>query len=101
MYRYTNMNCNGCLCPVTPCVAGVFKGNGVADFAISAAWVCTPGAMGARVGSGCCSLPLHGARCWLGILFMVLANVTGDIPACNEMETTNMKKRRVCTCIFL
>ena len=52
-----------------------------------------PVAMRARVGSGHPPLPLHGATCWLGILFMSLASVTGDIPACNERATNNMTKR--------
>ena len=54
-----------------------------------------PFAMRARVGSGYPSLPLDGATYWLGILFMMLRSVKEDIPACNERETTNMKKRRV------
>ena len=37
------MNCNGCLCLVTPLVRGVFKVNGVADLTIPAAWVFIPG----------------------------------------------------------
>ena len=53
----------------------------------------SPVATRARVGSGYPSLPLHGVTCWRGILFMSLANVTGDIPACNETATNNMKKR--------
>ena len=48
--------------------------------------------MRARVGSGYPPLPLHGAICWLVILFMSFANVTGDISACNERATNNMKK---------
>ena len=38
-------------------------------------------------------MPLHGAACWLGVLFMSLVNFTGDIPACNEKASTNMRKR--------
>ena len=53
----------------------------------------SPVAMRARVGSGYPPLPLHGAACWLGVLFMSLASVTGDISACNERATNNMKKR--------
>ena len=49
-------------------------------------------AMHARVGSEYPSLPLHGPTCWLGVLFMFLMNVMGDIPACNERATNNMKK---------
>ena len=41
-------------------------------------------AMRVWVGSEYPTLPLHGATCWLGIVFMFLTNVTGDIPACNE-----------------
>ena len=54
----------------------------------------------ARLGSRYPSLQLHGVTCWLGILFMCLRNVNGDIPACNKSERNNMKKRRVCTFIF-
>ena len=53
----------------------------------------SPVAMRARVGSGYPLLPLHGATSWLGILFMSLANVSGDIPVCNERVTNNMKRR--------
>ena len=53
----------------------------------------SPVAMRARVGSEYPSLPLHGATCWLGVLFMYLMNVMGDVPACNESATNNMKKR--------
>ena len=53
----------------------------------------SPVATRARVGSGHPSLPLHGVTCWLGSLFMAMGNVTGDIPACNERATNNMKKR--------
>ena len=53
----------------------------------------SPVAMCARVESQYPSLPLHGAICWLGVLFMLLMNVMGDIPACNERATNNMKKR--------
>ena len=53
----------------------------------------SPVAMCARVRSEYPSLPLHGAKCWLGVLFMFLMNVLGDIPAYNERATNNMKKR--------
>ena len=56
-------------------------------------WYLSPVAMCVRVGSGYPPLPLHQAKCWLGILFMSFANVTGDIPACNERERNKMKKR--------
>ena len=38
-------------------------------------------------------MPWHGAACWLGVFFMSLVNFTGNIPACNEKATNNMKKR--------
>ena len=38
--------------------------------------------MRARVGIGYPPLPLHGAACWLGVLFMSLVNFTGEfLPA--------------------
>ena len=65
-----------------------FKSNGVADFAISA-----PRSLGVpALGLSTLHLPLHGAICWLGILFMFLMNVTEDIPACKKRATNNMKK---------
>ena len=67
---------------------------------------CPPGhvppvAMRAQVGSEYPSLPLHGATFWLGMLFMFLRSVTGDISACSERNTNHMRRRRVCTCIYL
>ena len=53
----------------------------------------SPVAMRARVGSGYPPLPLHGAACWLGFLFMSLVHFSGDISACNQRATNNMKKR--------
>ena len=53
----------------------------------------SPVAMRARVGTGYPSMPLHGAACCLGAFFMSLVNFTGDIPACKEKATNNMKKR--------
>ena len=50
-------------------------------------------AMCARVGSRYPRMPLHGAPCWLGVSFMSLVHFTGDISACNERATNNMKKR--------
>ena len=50
-------------------------------------------AMRARVGSEYPSLPLRGATCWLGMLFRFLMSFTGDISACRENGTNNMKKR--------
>ena len=42
----------------------------------------SPVAMRARVGSGYPPLPLHGAACWLGVLFMSLMNFAGEfLPA--------------------
>ena len=49
-------------------------------------------AMRAQVGTGYPSMPLHGAACCLGAFFMSLVNFTGDIPACKEKATNNMKK---------
>ena len=85
--------CKECLCPVNPLVSGVFKGKALRILQSSPPGYVSPVAMHARVGSGYLSLPLHGVTCWLGILFLSLANVTGDIPACDERATNNMKKR--------
>ena len=61
----------------------------------------SPVTMSARLWSGYPPLPLHGATCWLGVLFMFLMNVMGDLPAWNKTATNNMKKRQVCTYIEL
>ena len=50
-------------------------------------------AIRAQVGSGYPPLRLHGVTSWLGIFFVSLANVMGDISACNEGASNNMKKR--------
>ena len=47
----------------------------------------------AEVGSGYPPLPLHGAACWLLVLFMSLVHFMADISVCNERATNNMKKR--------
>ena len=71
-------------------------------FAISAAWVFLLVAIRARAGSEYPSLPLHRATCWLRFPFRFMLNFAGDISACSEKGTDNMKKRAsVCVHIFV
>ena len=86
------MNCNGCLRAVTPCVGGVFKGYGIADFAISAALVFIHGRYARPGGEGVPSIAIAWGIVLAGYIVQVLVGFQEDVTACSEKGTNNMTK---------